>query len=266
MQLDLATNQIFSTLSIRAKTAVNYRSVYKNHLKPHIGFKDINEITREEIQQIIKPLPPQTGVLALSVLRTIYREAIEAGYTIHSPAATIRRPRIQVRDRKFLSVDELLVREFPKFKKQIIFLAMHGLRWGEALALTNQDIHDGRVYVNKSIHGLTKTRAGIRSVPLISEFALFPKTPKGIRRELLAHGVHIHSLRHSYAYLLKTSGVHVTTAQYLMGHANPSVTLGIYTRFRDEEIDRAGTAILDALAKSQKPGSLSGDRASALTS
>ena len=262
MQLDLATNQIFSTLSIRAKTAVNYRSVYKNHLKPHIGFKDINEITREEIQQIIKPLPPQTGVLALSVLRTIYREAIEAGYTIHSPAATIRRPRIQVRDRKFLSVDELLVREFPKFKKQIIFLAMHGLRWGEALALTNQDIHDGRVYVNKSIHGLTKTRAGIRSVPLISEFAPFPKTPKGIRRELLAHGVHIHSLRHSYAYLLKTSGVHVTTAQYLMGHANPSVTLGIYTRFRDEEIDSAGTAILDSLGKSQKPGPLLGDRAS----
>ena len=266
MQLDLATNQIFSTLSIRAKTAVNYRSVYKNHLKPHIGFKDINEITREEIQQIIKPLPPQTGVLALSVLRTIYREAIEAGYTIHSPAATIRRPRIQVRDRKFLSVDELLVREFPKFKKQIIFLAMHGLRWGEALALTNQDIHDGRVYVNKSIHGLTKTRAGIRSVPLISEFALFPKTPKGIRRELLAQGVHIHSLRHSYAYLLKTSGVHVTTAQYLMGHANPSVTLGIYTRFRDDEIDGAGNAILGALAKSQKPGPLSGDRASVETS
>jgi hypothetical protein len=50
-----------------------------------------------------------------------------------------------------------------------------------------------------------------------------------------------------------------------MGHANPSVTLGIYTRFRDEEIDSAGVSILEALAKSQKPGPLSGDRASVLT-
>ena len=266
MQLDLATNQIFSTLSIRAKTAVNYRSVYKNHLKPHIGFKDMNEITREEIQQIIKPLPPQTGVLALSVLRTIYREAIDAGYVFHSPAATIRRPRIQVRIRKFLSVEELMAINFPKFKKHTIFLAMHGLRWGEAVALTHDDIYDDRVHINKSIHGLTKTHAGVRSVPLVSEFAPFPRTPKGMRKELAAHGIHIHSLRHSYAYLLKTSGVHVTTAQYLMGHSNPSVTLGIYTRFRDDEIDGAGTSIIESLQKSQKPGPLSGDRASVLTS
>ena len=55
------------------------------------------------------------------------------------------------------------------------------------------------------------------------------------------------SLRHTYAYLLKTSGVHVTTAQKLMGHADPGVTLGIYTRFRDEEIDDAGAAIRDSL-------------------
>ena len=36
-------------------------------------------------------------------------------------------------------------------------------------------------------------------------------------------------------------------AQKLMGHADPGVTLGIYTRFRDEEIDNAGAAIMDSL-------------------
>jgi len=85
------------------------------------------------------------------------------------------------------------------------------------------------------------------TVPLVSEFKPFPKTPKALRRELAEHGAHIHSLRHTYAYLLKTSGVHVTTAQKLMGHADPGVTLGIYTRFRDEEIDNAGAAIMDSL-------------------
>ena len=68
-----------------------------------------------------------------------------------------------------------------------------------------------------------------------------------MRKELAVHGVHIHSLRHTYAYLLKTFGVHVSTAQKLMGHADPGVTLGIYTRFRDDEIDNAGAAIMDSL-------------------
>ena len=92
-----------------------------------------------------------------------------------------------------------------------------------------------------------KFKAGMRSVPHVSEFMAFPKTPKVLRRELAENGAHIHNLRHTYAYLLKTSGVYVTAAQKLMGHADPGVTLGIYTHFRDEEINHAGAAIMDSL-------------------
>jgi integrase len=184
-------------------------------------------------------------------LKTIFREAIYNDYCEHSPAATVRRPRIQVVPRKFIPLPELVELELPRFKTQITFLAMHGLRWGEAVALSESDIHDGRVHVTKSTHGQLKSRAGMRAVPHVSEFKPFPRTPKSLRKELAVHGVHIHSLRHTYAYLLKTSGVHVTTAQKLMGHANPGVTLGIYTRFRDEEIDDAGTAIIEAVANAR---------------
>jgi integrase len=154
---------------------------------------------------------------------------------------------LQVIPRNFLTLHEIVSLDLPKFRTQIIFLAMHGLRWAEALALTEADIYNNRVHITKSMHGPVKSRAGIRSVPLVSEFKTFPRTPKALRKELAVHGAHIHSLRHTYAYLLKTSGVHVTTAQKLMGHADPGVTLGIYTRFRDDEIDGAGTAILDSL-------------------
>ena len=94
---------------------------------------------------------------------------------------------------------------------------------------------------------LSATVLASPAFPHVSGFKPFPKTPKALRRELAEHGTHIHSLRHTYAYLLKTSGVHVTTAQKLMGHADPGVTLGIYTRFRDEEIDNVGAAIVDSL-------------------
>jgi integrase len=69
-----------------------------------------------------------------------------------------------------------------------------------------------------------------------------------LRKSLANAGVHIHSLRHTYAYLLKTSRVHVTTAQKLMGHSDPKITLGIYTRFRDDEIDEAGRLMQAVLA------------------
>ena len=62
------------------------------------------------------------------------------------------------------------------------------------------------------------------------------------------HGAHIHSLRHTYTYLLKTSDDYVTTAQKLMGHADLGVTLGIYTRFCDDEIDGAVATILGSLS------------------
>jgi integrase len=240
--------------------------VYRRYIYPALHEYELAEINREHIQNLIKSLPPQTGATTLAVLKTIFREAIDNAYCENSPAATVRRPKIQVIPRNFLTLQEIVSLDLPKFRTQIIFLAMHGLRWGEAVALTPEDIYEGRVHVTKSIHGPVKTNSGLRSVPLVSDFKVFPRTPKALRKELAVHGAHIHSLRHTYAYLLKTSGVHVTTAQKLLGHANPGVTLGIYTRFRDEEIDSAGVSILEALAKSQKPGPLSGDRASDETS
>ena len=221
--------------------------MYRRYIHPALHQYELDEVKREHIQNLIKILPPQTGATTLAVLKTIFREAIDNAYCENSPAATVRRPKLQVIPRNFLTLQEIVSLDLPKFRTQIIFLAMHGLRWAEALALTEADIYNNRVHITKSLHGPVKSRAGIRSVPLVSEFKTFPRTPKALRKELAVHGAHIHSLRHTYAYLLKTSGVHVTTAQKLMGHADPGVTLGIYTRFRDDEIDGAGAAIMDSL-------------------
>ena len=112
-----------------------------------------------------------------------------------------------------------------------------------AVVLTPDDIRDGRVYVNKPIHGGTKSQSGNRVVPLVGDFELFPKSPKTLRKVLDPHGIHIHSLRHTYAYILKSQGIHVTTAQKLMGHSDPKITMAIYTRVLDNEIDNAGAIL-----------------------
>ena len=87
------------------------------------------------------------------------------------------------------------------------------------------------------------------TVPHVSEFKPIPNTSKVLWHEFAEHGAHIHSLPHAHACLLKTSGVLMTTEQKLMRHADPGMTLGIYTRFRYEEIDNAGVAIMDSLRR-----------------
>ena len=248
MNLDMWEESVLARLPIRAKTLATYNSAYRCHIHDAIGNLEIQDITRLDVQKIVQSLPPQIGATTLALLKTLYREAIIAELVLISPADKVSHLRIQVEERKFLTYQELELCDFGKFRIQILFLAAHGLRWSEALALTAADIYDGRVHVTKSILGATKSAAGVRTVPHLTDFERFPRSPKALRKVLAKSGVHIHSLRHSYAYLLKTSGVHVTTAQKLMGHSDPKVTLGIYTRFRDSEIDDAGDLIKLELA------------------
>jgi integrase len=234
---------VISTLPIRQKTRSTYISAFTRHIEPALHHTRLHEVSRADIHRVIAPLSPQLAATTLAVLKTLYREGIAGGIVSASPAHGVSGPRVIVSPRKFLTWEELSVLEFGKYTAQIHFLALHGLRWGEAVVLTADDVRDGRIYVSRSIHGQTKSKAGVRMVPLIGKFTQIPKSPKTLRKVLDPHGVTIHSLRHSFAYLLKQQGVHVTTAQRLLGHSDPRVTLAIYTQVLDNEIDDVGKLI-----------------------
>jgi integrase len=232
--------QTIGNLPIRHKTRATYLSMLRLHVFPTLAHRDISTIKRLDIQGTIFGLPPQTSAMSLAVIKTIFREAIAQELIESSPAYGVSGPKIMVKPRNFLTWEEVSKSSFGDYGPHIRFLALHGLRWSEAVALTIDDIRDDRVWINKSVHGQTKSKAGIRSVPLVSPFVVFPKSPKTLRKVLKPYGVDIHSLRHSYAYLLKQQGVHVTTAQRLLGHSDPRVTMGIYTQVLDNEIDDVG--------------------------
>ena len=217
--------------------------MYRCHIEPKLAELTLQEVKRTQIQELIRHLPPQTAQTTLAILKTIYREALAQELVEHSPAHGVKGQSFSVTPRRFLTWEEVDKRSFGKYTTQIRFLALHGLRWSEAVALTNDDIRDGRIYVTKSVHGQTKSKAGVRVVPLISEFKKFPTTRRPLRRVLEPHGITIHSLRHTYAYLLKSKSVHVTTAQRLLGHSDPKVTLAIYTQVLDNEIDDTGAML-----------------------
>jgi integrase len=244
MLLESFARQVISDLPIRAKTRSTYLSMLKCHIAPTLGALSIEAVTRSDIQRSLGGLPPQTAAMTLAVIKSVYREAQVRGVIESSPAHGISTPRIMVSPRKFLTWEEIKWSSFGQYTDCIRFLALHGLRWSEALALSQEDLRDGRIYISKSLHGQTKSKAGIRSVPLLCQLPDFPPSPKTLRKVLKPYGITIHSLRHSYAYLLKQQGVHVTTAQRLLGHSDPRITMGIYTQVLDSEIDDVGLILI----------------------
>jgi integrase len=65
-------------------------------------------------------------------------------------------------------------------------------------------------------------------------------------KELDLPKVTLHSLRHSHASALIAGGVDAVTVSRRLGHANPSITLSVYSHMFQNSDDRAAE-ILDAL-------------------
>jgi len=249
MVLNSFASSLWPHLQITQKTRRNYVGAYRRNPLHPLGSRELREITKFDLIEALQSLPPQTRYQTLMVARVLFREALNRELVEDSPAARIKAPKITVDPSKFLIWEDLREIDFGSQSTRIRFLALHGLRYGEAAALTEADIYDGRVHVTKSIHGKTKSLAGVRTVPLMSDFEPFVKYQNTIANKLKPFGVTVHSLRKTYAYLLKSSDVHVTTASKLMGHSNPLITMKIYTAVLDNEIEKSGTALHSYIAK-----------------
>ncbi len=238
----------WTILQIRPKTLAEYKRLYTKHLKPIIGHMDIDEVQSQVIQVKILSLPPQTARHTMMVAKSIWREAEIYGVTEKNPTRKLRSAPIQVATKKFLTWDEMTVLDWGRYNNQIRFLALHGLRWSEAVVISDTDIHDGFVWVNKTVNGLCKSKSSVRKVPYLGYFEKLPLSYKPLQKTANKHGVIVHSFRRTYAYLLKTQGVHVTTAQKLLGHSDPMMTLRVYTSVLDDEIGAAGELLLKRIS------------------
>ena len=240
MILDEFATYCWTILPITKMTAQNYRGAYNRNISKHLGQREMESIKKREFLDVLAPLAAPNYFQTLMATRVIYREALVREIVTESPVATIAAPKSRPKPQKFLTWEEASTINFGKHDEHIKFLALHGLRWGEAVVLTSEDIYDDKVHINRSKNGPTKTKSGVREVPYFGHFAPFPKTRVAIAKTLATHGVNIHSLRKTYAYFLKTNDVHVTTAAKFLGHSDPMVTLKIYTLVRDNEIDDIG--------------------------
>jgi integrase len=247
MILNELAQTILESKDIRRKTYNNYTGALRRNILPTYGFRQVNSLSKFEFAQTLSKLPPQTSYQTLMALRSIFRSATEQGFIDISPVDGLKPPKIMVSESKFMTWDFMLTQNFGRYDTQIRFLALHGLRWGEAVVLKQSDIYEGFVHITKSIHGAPKSHTSNRKVPYLGSFSPLPKSRNSLAKSLAPHNVNIHSLRKTYAYILKRNGIHVTTAQKLLGHASPMITLKIYTSVLQEEIGEAGDILKSKL-------------------
>ncbi len=239
---------LWGVLNVRPKTLLNYKHQYGKYLEPVMGSVELDKVEPVAIQRCLLSLPPQTSRHCLMLIKTIYREAALYGQSTINPSLGLKTPAIQLSEKKFLTWEEVNSKEWGRYNEQIRFLALHGLRWSEAAVITEDDIRDGFVFISRSVYGPCKSKSSIRKVPYLGHFEPLPITYKPMQKCANLHGVTVHSFRRTYAYLLKTQGVHVTTAQRLLGHSDPMMTLKVYTSVLDSEIDDAGVLLLRAIS------------------
>lgn len=231
-----------------------------------IGAITAQEIDRF-IKGISAQYAKKTTAMQLQVIRQSIRWAEVKGYVQYNPAASVRQPRSNKQTRRLPpDKDQIkLIKVHAEDTPFGLFAALiyyTGCRRGEALALTGADIDRKAklIHIRRSVYYLSnapyvklpKTDAGIRSVPLLD--ALDKSLPKKLPEGYLfaepdgspltykhsqkmygdycaATGVTVtpHQIRHGYATALFECGIDAKTAQTLLGHAQISTTMDIYT-------------------------------------
>jgi len=160
---------------------------------------------------------------------------------------------------------DLILRTPHRFQLAVLVMLYAGLRRGEVLALSSDDIDlsAGLIHVNKAVRfdgnqpvlSDPKTEAGHRSVPILSVLRPFLENHTGLiapsasgsimsesafdrawQSYLLAlssaagHPVSIrcHDLRHTYCTMLVDAGVPLKQAMVWLGHADEKMILRVY--------------------------------------
>ena len=243
MKLDDWAVKCWELIPLAKTTRKSYINRYKGQLSPAFGQYELKDLTTEVVQLWVLDVKPSIAKNYLPVLRTLYREAIKYNMATVNPVIGVMIPKHTPKDTNFVPWDTLKDLDFGRYTELARFMALHGLRYSEALAITEDDIHDGFVHINKSIHGDTTKSGKHRKVPYLGHYERFPRSYKWFLKACRAHGFGPHGLRYTYAHLCKTRGIGPQVAQRLLGHASITLTMDLYTKVLDDELETAAESL-----------------------
>jgi len=229
-----------------------YGAPYKRIAK-YFGSDSLSDINDKDISDFINMLVRQQ--YSYKTIKT-HRQILHniTGIRVEIPKGLPQTKRELPSDEEIEKIKNSVDCHFGMFAYFVLYT---GCRRGEALAAKYEDIKNGSLSISHAVYYMSnkplikspKTSAGIREVTIpdclmekltkkkgyIFGNGLDPMTEMAFRRAWERYkkesGVTItpHQIRHAYCTLLYDAGMDLKTAQYLMGHSDLKVTLGIYT-------------------------------------
>jgi integrase len=289
MTMDALCDAYLADRKVNAKksTYSALEKVIRNHIRPAFGRRIVSKITKAEVRDwenaLHKKKPRYGTPYAESTLHTISAQlstlmnyAMKYYDLQHNPVRSVgtigsRKPR-----QEFWTIDQFrrfvqAIDDYPLMRMVYILLFFSGMRVGELLALTCDDvdfdkniIHITRTALGRGMgYDTPKTPYSKRNIlmppdvmALLHEYmgSLYelPKPPEPIlpvtrvmirwnlnkyaKKAGLPH-LRVHDLRHSHASYLIHHGVPITTISKRLGHANANTTLSIYAHMYAESAE-----------------------------
>lgn len=274
---------------VAESTAMKTRRNFTIHILPVLGNLAITDIKPKTLEKAVqdwsKKLKYSRKMLGLT--RNVMDFAVLHEYIDSNPATSVSAPKIKrniVGAKNFYDKNELqlfmkLVEQTEDIRCIALFrlLAFTGIRKGELMALSWDDINGNTLSITKAVTrtpagleiGPTKTKSSVRLVSLDNKtldilnalHASFPDskllfeddrghilTPSLPRKWLLSiikgsplPAITIHGFRHTHASLLFESGLDFKQVQHRLGHSNVKTTMDVYTHITQSAVDDIAT-------------------------
>lgn len=261
---------------------------WENYPLEAISVQEINSWTRELVQEGLSPSRINKCLLVVRQVLQVAVSNRLLGYNVMVDNINIVKPRGRRPEPRAFTSEEVfrLSAETPvEYQLLTEFLCFTGLRMSEVVALKvgDLDLKNGMVNVSRSTVHVRGTyydgppKSGKpRQVPLIATLVeklrahvsdrntsdwLFPSksgsqlTGDEYRRVFRHATVSIgqpdmtpHSCRDTFASLAVSAGVPITTIAQSLGHADPSITLRVYSTFYSADFGKLKT-LMDAEAR-----------------
>lgn len=257
----------FKKPKLKKSTIDDYESNVINKVKRHsIGKKQIGKITPMDLELFLQSIEAASvKARTYRQLKTIFKAAFNYKIISDNPMSRIDRisePKSKKQFPEAEDFDKLLA--YTKEQNYdmylfIKFLSLSGLRKGEALALTWDDIKNNRIHVNKAYETHAKkiqspkNANSIRQVPILPEAQkildeldknskyIFSNIYKDavskrlrIYNKRLGTNITLHTFRHYYTTLCTEAGINLKTINTWTGRTSTKVTLGTYTHMNPD--------------------------------
>jgi integrase len=271
---------------IKANTIKSYNTISK-HIKDKLGDMSVKDVTMYSIESTINEFESKgnerTALAVLRAVNSMMEYAIRNNIVAVNPCREISvkyspKGKRALTEQEKANISNNLYKIMERQRMYLLILRYTGMRKGEALSLSKQDINKENmtIRINKTlidckgvpyIQETAKSKAGERHVPIFVPLAkpLFDYIEKldgdylfttsngnfislsqtsawsgQIKNNIgLGEDFTTHMLRHNFISECYSAGVDVKVLQQWAGHKDISTTLNIYTHLANEKINKA---------------------------